>query len=341
MSIRLMAKKDYYEVLGVKRTATDKEIKQAYRKLARQYHPDVNPGNKQAEERFKEINEAHEVISDPEKRKKYDQYGHQWEHADQFARAQREARPGPEWRTEQDFGAGSRRGRGVPFGDILEDLFQDLGARGGRGFRPTPQRGQDLEQPVEITLEEAFNGTTRLIQVQRGETCPTCQGAGLSQTKVCLTCGGTGMVVKLRRLEAKIPPGVKDGSRIRLEGEGSQGVAGGPSGDLYMVISVRPHPQFERKGDDLITEVDVPLTIAALGGEVEVPTLKGKLVLKIPPETQNGKVFRLAGQGMPRLGGAGRSDLLVKTRVVIPTGLSERERDLFRQLREFRGGVKV
>lgn len=333
-----MAKKDYYEVLGVKRSATEKEIKQAYRRLARQYHPDVNPGNKEAEARFKEINGAYEVLSDPEKRKKYDQYGEQWQHADQFARAQQGAERGPQWDTDFDIG---RQGRGgAPFGDILEDLFQDLGPR-GRGFRQRPERGQDLEQPVEITLEEAFHGTSRLIQVQRGEACQTCQGKGISQNRVCPTCGGTGSILHLRRLEAKIPPGVRAGSRVRLEGEGNQGMAGGPPGDLYLVITVRPHPLFERKEDDLLTEVSVPLTEAVLGGEVEVPTLKGKVALKIPPETQNGRVFRLAGQGMPRLGGGGQGDLLVKARVVLPTSLSEREKDLFRQLRELRRGVKV
>ncbi len=335
-----MAKRDYFEVLGVKRTASDKEIKQAFRRLARQSHPDVNPGDKAAETRFKEINEAHEVLSDPEKRKKYEQFGDQWEHGDQFARAQQGARPGTQWRPEQGFGSARRERGGAPFGDIFEELFHDRGA-GGRGFRQVPQRGQDLEQPVEVTLEEAFNGAARLIQLQRGEACSLCQGTGLSQNRPCPPCGGAGSVLKPHRIEAKIPPGVRDGSRIRLEGEGSQGVAGGKPGDLYMVIVVRSHPQFERKGNDLITEVEVPLTEAALGGEVEVPTLKGKLALKVPPETQNGKIFRLAGQGMPHLGGSGRGDLLVKMRVVLPTSLSEAERDLFRQLKDLRRGVGV
>lgn len=335
-----MAKRDYYELLGIKRTASDKEIKQAFRRLARQYHPDVNPGNKAAEARFKEINEAHEVLSHLEKRKKYDQFGEQWEHGDQFARAQPGARPGTQWRPERDSGASRRERGGAPFGDIFEELFQDRGVK-GRGFRQAPQRGQDLEQAVEVTLEEAFSGAARLIQLQRGEACSSCQGTGLAQNRACPACGGAGSVLKLHRIEAKIPPGVRDGSRIRLEGEGSQGVAGGKPGDLFMVIAVRLHPVFERKGDDLTTEVEVPLTEAALGGEVEVATLKGKLALKVPPETQNGKVFRLAGQGMPNLGGGGRGDLLVKMKVVLPTGLSDGERDLFRQLKDLRGGVGV
>jgi len=222
----------------------------------------------------------------------------------------------------------------------MEDLFQDIGL-GGHRFRRRPQPGRDLEQSVEVTLEEAFHGTTRLIQLQREEACPACQGTGVAQNKVCPSCGGAGARLRLRRLEARIPPGVKDGSRVRLEGEGGQGLAGGPPGDLYLVVSVRPHSIFERKGDDLYTEVALPLTEAVLGGEVEVPTLKGRVALKIPPETQNGRLFRLAGQGMPRLGGSGQGDLLVKVRVVLPTSLSEREKELFRQLRDLRPRVKV
>lgn len=332
-----MAKKDYYHLLGIKQNASEKEIKQAFRRLARQHHPDVNPGNKEAEGRFKEINEAYEVLSDGEKRKKYDQYGEQWQHADQFARAQPGREADPRWWTDYDPG---QQGQGTPFGDILEGLFRDAGAR-GRGFRHRPTRGQDLEQPVEVTLEEAFHGASRLIHVQREEKCSTCQGAGISQGKACPSCGGAGASKRSRRLEAKIPPGVREGSRIRLEGEGSQGVAGGPPGDIFLVASVRPHASFERKGNDLHAEVALPLTEAILGGEVEVPTLKGKVVLKIPPETQNGKVFRLAGQGMPHLGGGGQGDLLVKARVVLPAGLSEQEKDLFRQLRELRQGIEV
>ncbi|MDP2726806.1 MAG: J domain-containing protein [Dehalococcoidia bacterium] len=332
-----MAKKDYYETLGIKRSATVKELKQSFRRLARQYHPDVNPGNKDAEARFKEINEAYEVLSDPEKRKKYDQYGDQWQHADQFARAQPGGEAGQQWPSDFDQG---RRGRGAPFGDIFEELFREAGPR-GRGFRQRPLRGQDLEQPVEVPLEEAFRGTARIIQLQREEVCQTCQGKGILQKGVCPSCGGSGATTRLRRIEAKIPPGVQNGSRIRLECEGCQGAAGGPSGDLYMVMSVRPHPVFERKGDDLYLEIPLPLTEAVLGGELEVQTLKGKIVLKIPPETQNGKVFRLAGQGMPRLGGGGQGDLLVKVRVVLPTSLSEREKELFQQLKDLRPGVKV
>lgn len=194
-----MAKKDYYQVLGVKRGASEKEMKQAFRRLARQYHPDVNPGSKEAEGRFKEINEAYEVLSDPEKRKKYDQYGDQWQHANQFARSQSSGQAAPQWRVDYDL---SRQGRGAPFGDFLEDLFRDAGAR-GRGSRQRPQRGQDLEQPVEVTLEEAFQGASRLIHVQREEMCAACQGAGLSQGKVCSSCSGAGAIKKLRRLEAK------------------------------------------------------------------------------------------------------------------------------------------
>jgi DnaJ-class molecular chaperone len=334
-----MAGKDYYAILGIKRDASEKEIKRAYRKLARQYHPDVNPGDKVAEAKFKEINEAYEVLSDPEKRKKYDQYGEYWQYADQFAQAQRGGGAwgsGPQWHVEYEQ---APQGGGIPFEDLFGSFFDDIGL--GTRFRRRPTRGQDLEQPVEVTLEEAFSGTTRLLQVRREEPCPACQGRGILQTRFCPSCAGRGVVTRLRKLEAKIPPGVRDGSRVRLEGEGGQGVAGGARGDLYLVITVQPHPLFERKGDDLYVEVAVPLTKAVLGGEVEVPSLKGKLALRIPPETQNGRVFRLAGQGMPRLGSSTRGDLFAKVRVVLPTNLSEREKALFRELEAIRRGVKV
>jgi curved DNA-binding protein len=310
-------KRDYYEVLGVPRNATEKEIRQAYRRLARQYHPDLNPGDKTAETRFKEIGEAYEVLSDPEKRKKYDRYGHNWQQAEAAEAAARSAgfqhfdfgwRPGA---GGAPFGATGGFFTDSLFGDLLEDLFAPRG-RGGFRSRTAAQPGQDLEQPIEVTLEEAFAGTQRVIQVQTPDG-------------------------RLRRLEVKIPPGVTDGSRIRIAGEGGPGF-GGPPGDLYLVVSVRPHPVFQRKGDDLYVEVPVPLYVLVLGGEAQVPTPKGtRLALRIPPETQNGRVFRLAGQGMPRLQGDGRGDLYATVKAVLPTALSERERELFRELARQRG----
>ncbi|MFA4835129.1 MAG: DnaJ C-terminal domain-containing protein [Dehalococcoidia bacterium] len=292
-----MANKDYYQILGIARGASEKEIKQAYRKLARKYHPDVNPGDKSKEAKFKEINEAHEVLSDAEKRRKYDQFGEQWQHADQFAQA-RAQRPSGGFRQGgttyefTDFGGG-----GGDYGDVFADLFRNAGAGGAPGSRPRRRRAQ--EHPVEITLEEAFSGAVRMLEMDG------------------------------RRLEVTIPPGVDSGSKVRVAvGDAQAG------GDIHLVISVKHHPLFERKENDLYVDVPVPLTDAVLGGEIEIPTLKGKLALKIPPETQNGKSFRLAKQGMPHLKNAGgRGDLYAKVRIVLPTNLSEREKKLFEELK--------
>jgi len=321
-----MAGKDYYAILGVKRGASDKEIRQAYRRLARKHHPDVNPGDKAAEERFKEINAAYEVLSDPEKRRKYDLYGDQWQYADQFEEARRQG--GQRW---------SWSGRGVPFdgfdpgghgfgdlGDLLGGLFT--------GTRTRSRRGEDVQHMAEVTLAEAYHGTTRVLHIQTEEPCATCGGSGKLVGAVCHVCQGSGLIMRPRRLEVKIPPGVGDGSRVRVAGEGRAG-RGGSRGDLYLVISVRPHERFSRRGDDLQTEVEVPLVDAVLGGEVAVPTLKGKAMLKIPPLTQNGRVFRLGGLGMPHLAGGGKGDLYARVKVILPAELSPEERELFEKLR--------
>jgi len=285
--------KDYYAVLGVGRGATEKEIKQAFRRLARRYHPDVNPGKKEAEAKFKEVNEAYEVLSDPDKRHKYDQFGDAWKQAGTFSQGQQ----GP-FAGATTFGPEGTSDMGE---FMFERLFQDLGIG-----RKRSRRGQDIDYPVEVSLEEAFNGTSRIITSPKG-----------------------------RRLEVKISPGVDSGSRVRVAGEG---VMGDVPADLYLVISVRPHEVFQRKGVDLHTEVPVPLTVAVLGGEVQVPTLKGKKVaLKVPAETQNGVVFRLAGQGMPHLGDGARGDLLARVKVVLPSRLTPKEKELFEKLRSLRG----
>jgi len=328
-----MAGKDYYQILGVSRTASEKEIKQAYRRLARQYHPDLNPGDKSAEAKFKEINAAYEVLSDPEKRKKYDQFGDQWEYAEQFAKSG--GTGGVRW----DFGTG---GTTFEYGDLgdLGDIFSSLFSDSGMGFkmRRGPQRGQDIESPIEVTLEEAYHGSTRVIQLQTAEPCIACGGTGRVGNRVCTICNGTGGKVIPKRLEVKIPAGVRDGSKIRIAGEGGPGYAGGSKGDLYLVVKILPHKLFEHKGDDLYTEVSVPLATAVLGGEVGLPTLNGNLALKIPPETQNGKVFRLAGKGMPRFhrGNASYGDMFAKVKVVLPTNLTDEERKLFERLRSLR-----
>ncbi|MBI2852189.1 MAG: DnaJ domain-containing protein [Chloroflexi bacterium] len=326
-----MAGKDYYLILGVKRNASEDEIRKAYRRLARKHHPDVNPGDKTAEATFKEINEAYEVISDSEKRKKYDQFGDQWQYADQFAGA-KGAQGAPSW----DFGAA---GRPFTFDSDVESVFGDVlrgfGAR-TYGQRTRARRGRDIDHAVDVTLEEAYHGTSRVLSLETNEPCSACGGAGRIRNAACSTCRGAGVVRRLNRLEVRIPPGVREGSRVRVAGKGEPGYSGAAAGDLYLVISVHPHRLFERKGDDLYVEASVPLTVAMLGGEVEISTLKGKIALKIPLETQNGRTFRMKGQGMPHLGDSASGDLLATVRVVLPVNLNTEEKKLFEQLQRLR-----
>jgi DnaJ-class molecular chaperone len=345
--------RDFYETLGVKRDASEKDIRQAFRKLARKYHPDVNPGDTAAEARFKEISAAYDVLSDPDNRKKYDKYGDQWQHADQIEEMRRQQTQ----QTNSGF-AGFRGGNGgyANFGgqtyeftsEDLGDLGAAFGSGGGGGgggagsifenlFRrggAGRQRGQDVESTAQVSLEEAYHGATRTIEVREGmETCRICGGSGQIAGATCHACRGTGNAAPLKRIEVAIPAGVQSGTRIRLAGRGAPGAGGGPNGDLYLNVEVRPHPRFERRGDDLYTEVDVPVADAALGGEVRVPTLKGRaLALKVPPGTQGGKTFRLAGQGMPRQRG-GFGDLHAKARLVLPERLTEEQQALFERLR--------
>jgi DnaJ-class molecular chaperone len=323
-----MAKRDYYDVLGVPRSASEKDIRQAYRKLARQYHPDLNPNDKQAETRFKEIGQAYEVLSDAEKRKSYDRWGHDFEKIEQARKAGAgTGAPG----SSGPFGAGgyssgpytwTNTGGSSGFGggstgtiddEGLGSLFDQILGGMGRGGarRGGPAKGEDYDHPVSLSLEEAFNGTTRLIQIT--------PASGVPQT-----------------IEAKIPPGVADGQRVRIAGKGGPGIGGGTAGDLYLLVSIKPHPRFVRDGDDLTVTVDVPLYTAVLGGEVLVPTVKGsRLALRIGPETEGGQRIRLAGQGMPKAGGA-RGDLYAEVRIVIPSKLSDRERELFEELAALR-----
>ena len=293
-----MEYKDYYRILGVAKTATDKEIKAAYRKLARKHHPDVNQGNKAAEARFKEINEANEVLGDKEKRKRYDELGANW---NAFGREAPQGRPWPGGGVRLDFqdlgGAGG-------FSDFFRTFFEGGGGFGGgeEAFSPA----SDAEGEVDLTLAEVFRGTTREMSV-----------------------GGA-----RRRVEVKIPPGVRDGSRVRVAGEGGGG-AGGRRGDLYLRVRVAPDPTFERKGDDLQTTLRAPLTAAVLGGEAQVPTLEGSVGIKIPAGTPAGQVFRLRGHGLPKLGTPGeRGDLLATLAVELPRTLTDRQRELFEELRK-------
>ena len=334
-----MDSKDYYKILGVSKSASPEDIKKAYRKLARKYHPDVNPGNKTAEARFKEINEAYEVLADPEKRRKYDSPG--WQDPFGFGGS----RPGARGRTTVPPDYADPTG----FSDFFETLFGQRNRRGSAtdtGARPNTTRrpeapaaqvGENIEQPIEISLRDAYSGTTRNFTVEVTEPCPVCHGTGFVGTRVCATCGGTGTTSRTRKLEVQIPPGVDTGSRVRVAGAGQPGANGGPAGDLYLLVTMTPDPNFERKGDDLLTDAQAPLTMAVLGGEARVETLDGKRVLlTIPPETQNGQTFRLVGKGMPRRKDGGFGNLLVRIQVVLPTRLSPQEKQLFEQLAQLR-----
>ncbi len=340
-----MQVKDYYTTLGIKRDASEKEIRSAYRKQARKYHPDVNPDDKTAEAKFKEINEAYEVLSDADKRKKYDKFGADWEQFEKTGGAP----------TDFDFsrygGAGGRVYSGAApggegFSDFFESLFGGMGARGGIGNdiyggggraygRPVARPGEDFEHPLEVTLEEAFSGTARRLQMQVEDVCATCNGSGVQNNRPCPTCGGAGVVGRLKTLEVNIPAGVHTGSRVRVRGEGGAGSPGQKRGDLFLVVTVLPNLRFERKGDDLSETVPVPLYTMVLGGEARIPTIKGtNLALTIPAGTQNGRVFRLKGQGMPHLGTPdSHGDLLVKVEAELPRELTPETRQLFEQLK--------
>ncbi len=327
-----MAEQDYYRVLGVSRDASQKDIRQAYRKLARQYHPDVNPGDAASEARFKQINAAYEVLSDPEKQKRYDKYGDQWEHSDQIEEMRR--RSGSSFSFGGSSGASFDTGNlGGIFGSMFGQARQQA-----RRQQPRPRPPANVEQQVEITLREAFTGTTRLLQLTGEGPCPTCGGSRAIAGAVCHVCEGSGVARGTRRIEAKIPAGVDSDSRVRIAGEGRPGGAGGRRGDLILVVTVTPDDQFERDGNNLYTDVDVRLTDAVLGGEVEVVTMTGQVMLTVPPLTQNGKAFRLAGLGMPKLPGKnktqGKGNLYARVRVTLPEKLSDDDKKLFEQLRE-------
>jgi len=348
-----MSKRDYYEVLGVSRTANETEIKSAYRRLAVRFHPDKNPGDAAAEDKFKEAAEAYSVLADAEQRQRYDRFGH------------------------AGVSSGAGQAWGAPgFGgieDILGDLFGFSDVFGGRaGSRRTAaQRGADLRYDLEITLEEAYNGMTAQLRIPRLESCETCKGNGakpgtepencstcggtgqvryqqgfFSVARTCQPCRGTGRVIKTpcedcrgagriereKQMEVKIPAGVETGSRLRVQGEGESGTQGGPSGDLYVVIHLAEHERFERQGSNLYASQPLTFAQAALGSEVYVATIEGEEKIKVPAGTQTGTVFRIKGKGMPVLGGRGRGDLFVSVSVVTPTSLTREQRKLLEQL---------
>lgn len=342
-----MAKRDYYEVLGVNRDAEEDDIKRAYRKLAMKHHPDRNPNDKASEEKFKEANEAYEVLTDPSKRAAYDRYGHAGVDAQSGAA-----------------GAGFG-GFAEAFGDIFGDIF------GGQGrSRNNVYRGADLRYNLEITLEQAAHGTETKIRIPTTEECGTCHGSGAkpgTQPKTCGTCAGSGQVriqqgffsiqqacptchgtgkvipepcstcqgagrIKTNKtLSVKIPPGVDEGDRIRLASEGEPGVNGGPSGDLYVQLQLKPHPVFQRERDDLHCEMPISFATAALGGDIEIPTLDGAAKIKVPPETQSGKTFRLRGKGIKGVRSTAQGDLFCHVVIETPVNLNERQRELLRE----------
>ena len=350
-------------MIGVPKTASEDEIKKAYRKLAKKYHPDLNPNNKEAEAKFKEVNEAYSVLSDETKRAQYDQLG-----PDAFEQAQQGGGPGG-----NPFGGGFGGFSGSGMEDIFDMFFGGQGGRGGRSANAGPQRGADLRFDLEITFEEAAFGIEKEINLYRDETCPHCHGNGAepgSKVETCPDCHGTGYVrftqntmfgqmvnerpcskchgegkiisepckecrgkgtvKKNKHLKVKIPAGVDNGSRLRVAGEGEAGAKGGPSGDLYVYLYVKPHKFFERDGTTVLCEIPINIVQATLGAEVQVPTLDGQVTMKIPEGTQPGKVLRLKGKGIPSLRGGMRGDQLVRVKVVVPTKLSEKQKDALR-----------
>lgn len=350
-----MSKRDFYEVLGVNRDASDEEIKKAYRKLAMKHHPDRNPDNAKAEAQFKEAKEAYEMLSDADKRAAYDRYGHAG--------------------VDPQMGGGGAGGPGMGgFSDAFGDIFGDIFNQGRGGARSGGMyRGADLRYNLEIGLEEAARGTETKIRIpamescatckgsgakpgtspttcntchgqgqvrmQQGffsiqQPCPVCHGSGKTITSPCPDCGGAGRIRKQKTLSVKIPAGIDHGDRVRLGGEGEPGQAGGPSGDLFVVVQIRPHPVFQREGTDLHCEMPISFGVAALGGEIEIPTLEGQAKLKIPAETQTGQVFRLRGKGIKALRGGTLGDLMCHVVVETPVKLTDSQKELLRQLEQ-------
>ncbi len=362
-------KPDFYEILGVERDASADAIKKSYRRLAREYHPDVNPGDEEAESRFKEISQAYQTLKDPEKRGKYDQFGDAWDQAQQTGQWQQ-----GDFRdfVQQQYGAGS-------FRDVFGDLFGDMG--GGRGFtfastgrsrvrpEPGPTRGQDVEYELPVSFEEAVHGAEKQISLTLADRCPECEGMG-GETQTCPACGGTGQAQsgggffslgaacqqchgtgqvvttrcktcrgtgessRSRRITVRVPAGVETGSKVRVRGEGGRGIATGPAGDLILSIHMQPHSTFEREGDDIRLELPVSFTEAALGGKVRVPTIDGNVTMTIPAGTQSGDQLRLKGRGVTHLGESGRGDQYVTISVRVPEKLSDEQREMLERFGE-------
>jgi DnaJ-class molecular chaperone len=336
--------KDYYAILGVPKGAPEKDIKSAYRKLARKWHPDANPDNAhQAEEKFKDIQEAYEVLGDPEKRKKYDVLGSDWQ------RAAREADQQRSYRQAQgaDFGGfGGFTGAGGPggasgFSDFFDMFFSGIGrARAGGAAGGSLQRGEDLESTIELALHDAYEGGRKSVTLQVEDACPRCHGTGTDRNRVCPQCHGIGRVRETKRFDVTIPRGVRDGQRIRLAGQGASGPGGGPRGDLYLVVHLANDERYERKGDDIYLDLPVSIYDLILGAEVRVPTMNGDVTMTIPAGTQNNKMLRLSGKGMPKLKDAGYGDEYVRLIGQLPTNLTDKEQKLFHELAGIRNGKR-
>jgi DnaJ-class molecular chaperone len=322
--------RDYYQILGLAKGASEKEIKSAYRRLARKWHPDANPNDpKAAEEKFKEIAEAYEVLGDSQKRKKYDALGADWQSAARQAEAQQR------YRTQQAEGepfGGFEGDAGSGFSDFFDAFFSGIGRR--QTAANFARRGGDLETSIDLTLADAFAGGHKSVSLQIEDACPHCGGSGVLSGSICPVCHGTGRQITTKRFDVTIPKGVREGQRIRLAGQGSAGSRGGPHGDLYLVVHFAADARFERRGDDLYVDLPVSVYELALGGEVRVPTMTGDVSMTIPQGTQNSRRLRLTGKGMPRPKGAGNGDLYVRLIGMLPTNLAERELKLFRDLQK-------
>ena len=324
--------KDYYSILGVPKNVAEKDIKSAYRKLARKWHPDANPDNQRAaEEKFKDIQEAYEVLGDPEKRKKYDVLGSDWQRAAREAEQQRSYRQaqGADFGNVGGFGTAGPGGASG-FSDFFDMFFSGIGrqrAGGAAGFGATQQRGEDLESTIELTLHDAFEGGKKSVTLQVEDACSRCHGTGTDRNRICTQCHGTGRVRETKRFDVTIP-------------RGARGAGNGPRGDLYLVVHLGADERFDRKGDDLYLDLPVSIYELILGGEVRVPSMNGDVTMTIPAGTQNNKMLRLSGKGMPKLKGAGYGDEYVRLIGQLPTELNDKEQKLFRELAGIRNGKK-
>lgn len=331
--------KNYYDILGVPKNAPEKDIKSAYRKLARKWHPDANPDNpRQAEEKFKDIQEAYEVLGDPEKRRKYDVLGSDWQQAAQQAEQQRRYRSAQHG-TVFDFGDLGGTGAESPsgFSDFFDMFFSGIGRRQTAG-RTFAQRGQDLETTIDLGLRDVFNGGKKSVSLQLEDICPVCHGTGTQGGALCPKCHGTGRLLTTKKFDVSIPKGVREGQRIRLAGQGGSGTGGAPNGDLFLIVRLHDDPTYKRRGDDLFVDLPVSIYDLVLGGEVKVPTMTGQVAMTIPPGTQNNRTLRLSGKGMPKARNGGAGDQYVRLIGQLPANLTDKEKKLYRELAALRNG---